>query len=84
MASGTPVVRTYAKGIENLIEPDIIWMTYGLKKADKAIYTLMNDDVEWQNRVLREYVRSLKKYLCPGAKNSQKAQFTDRAKVCII
>jgi spore maturation protein CgeB len=52
MASGTPVVSTYAKGIENLIEPDIVWMVHDQKEADEAIHTLMSDDAEWQRRSL--------------------------------
>ena len=52
MASGTPVVSTYAKGIENLIEHDIVWMVHDQKEADEAIHTLMSDDAEWQRRSL--------------------------------
>ena len=52
MASGTPVVSTYAKGIENLIESGIVWMVHDRKEADEAIHTLMTDDAEWQRRSL--------------------------------
>jgi spore maturation protein CgeB len=52
MASGTPVVSTFAKGIENLIESGIVWMVHDQKEADEAIHTLMTDDAEWQRRSL--------------------------------
>lgn len=52
MACGTPVVSTYAKGIENLIESDAVWMVNNEKEADEAIYTLITDDAEWRRRSL--------------------------------
>ncbi|TNH16619.1 glycosyltransferase [Halomonas sp. BL6] len=52
MACGTPVVSTYAKGIENLFESDAVWLVDSQEEADKALYTLMTDDVEWRRRSL--------------------------------
>ncbi|MBS9402914.1 glycosyltransferase [Halomonas sp. TRM85114] len=52
MACGTPVVSTYAKGIENLFESDAVWMVHSQEEADEAIRTLMTDDTEWRRRSL--------------------------------
>lgn len=52
MACGTPVVSTYAKGIENLFGSSLVWMVNNETEADEAIYTLMNDDMEWRRRSL--------------------------------
>ncbi|MFD2189600.1 FkbM family methyltransferase [Pistricoccus aurantiacus] len=52
MASGTPVVSTYAKGIENLFESRAVWLVNSQEEADVAIRTLMHDDVEWRRRSL--------------------------------
>ena len=52
MACGTPVVSTYAKGIENLFESDAVWLVNSREEADEAIRTLMNDDTEWRRRSL--------------------------------
>lgn len=52
MASGTPVVSTYAKGIEALFDSDAVWLVNSQEEADNAICTLMTDDVEWRRRSL--------------------------------
>lgn len=52
MASGTPVVSTWARGIEELFSSDAIWMVRNEAEAEEAIRTLMNDDAEWRRRSL--------------------------------
>ena len=52
MACGTPVVSTYAKGIENLFESDAVWLVHNAEQAEEALHTLMTDDVEWRRRSL--------------------------------
>lgn len=52
MASGTPVVSTYAKGIETLFDSDAVWLVNNQEEADLAIRTLMTDDIEWRRRSL--------------------------------
>lgn len=52
MACGTPVVSTYAKGIETLFDSDAVWLVRTEAEANEAIYTLMNDDEEWRRRSL--------------------------------
>lgn len=52
MACGTPVVSTYAKGIENLFESDAVWLVHSQEEADEALRTLMTDDNEWRRRSL--------------------------------
>ena len=52
MACGTPIVSTYAKGIENLFESDAVWLVNSQKEADEALHILMTDDKEWRRRSL--------------------------------
>lgn len=52
MASGTPVVSTYAKGIEALFDSNAVWLVNNQEEADIAIRTLMTDDAEWRRRSL--------------------------------
>ncbi|WP_404416390.1 glycosyltransferase [Vreelandella aquamarina] len=52
MACGTPVVSTYAKGIDNLFESDAVWLVHSQEEADEALRTLMTDDAEWRRRSL--------------------------------
>lgn len=52
MACGTPIVSTYAKGIENLFESDAVWLVRDREEAEEAIHTLMTDDDEWRRRSL--------------------------------
>lgn len=52
MACGTPVVSTYAKGIEELFDSGAVWLVNSEKEAREAIKTLMEDDVEWRRRSL--------------------------------
>lgn len=52
MACGTPVVSTYAKGIENLFESNAVWLVHSQEEADEALRTLMTDDAEWCRRSL--------------------------------
>lgn len=52
MACGTPIVSTYAKGIEDFFESDAIWLVKDKQEALEAIKTLMNDDEEWRRRSL--------------------------------
>ncbi len=52
MACGTPVVSTYAKGIENLFESDAVWLVHSQEEATEALRALMTDDNEWRRRSL--------------------------------
>lgn len=52
MACGTPVVSTYAKGIEELFESKVVWLVNSQKQADEALHALMTDDTEWRRRSL--------------------------------
>ncbi|WP_323844032.1 glycosyltransferase family protein [Microbulbifer magnicolonia] len=52
MACGTPVVSTYARGIEELFDNEVIWLVNNEAEAEEAIYTLLNDDAEWRRRSL--------------------------------
>ena len=52
MATGTPVVSTYAKGIENLFDSDAVWIVHNQKEAEEAIHTLLTNDDEWRRRSL--------------------------------
>lgn len=52
MACGTPVVSTYARGIESLFESDAVWQVRTEAEAEQAIHTLMTDDAEWRRRSL--------------------------------
>ncbi len=52
MACGTPIVSTYAHGIENLFESDAVWMVHSQEEAEEALHTLMTDDQEWRKRSL--------------------------------
>ncbi|MFO8142222.1 MAG: glycosyltransferase [Marinobacter sp.] len=52
MACGTPVVSTYAKGIESLFGSDAVWMVKSEAEANEALHTLMTDDAEWRRRSL--------------------------------
>jgi hypothetical protein len=52
MASGTPVVSTYARGIEELFHSDAVWLVHSEEEAANAIHTLLTDDVEWRRRSL--------------------------------
>lgn len=52
MACGTPVVSTYAKGIEELFESKAVWLVNNEAEAEEAIKTLLTDDVEWRRRSL--------------------------------
>jgi spore maturation protein CgeB len=52
MASGTPVVSTWARGIEELFESDAVWLVNNEREAEEAIQTLLTDDAEWRRRSL--------------------------------
>lgn len=52
MACGTPVISTYARGIDELFESGAVWLVNSPKEAKKAMQTLMEDDVEWRRRSL--------------------------------
>lgn len=52
MACGTPVVSTYAKGIEDFFDSDAVWLVKNELEALEAIKTLMTNDVEWRRRSL--------------------------------
>ena len=52
MASGTPVVSTYSRGIEEIFGNESIWLVRNIDEARAAIHTLMTDDVEWRRRSL--------------------------------
>ncbi len=52
MACGTPIVSTYAKGIEELFDTDAVWLVHTKEEALHAIKTLMTDQKEWRRRSL--------------------------------
>jgi len=52
MACGTPVVSTYAKGIEELFDSEAVWFVHTEAEAEEAIQTLLTDDKEWLRRSL--------------------------------
>ncbi len=52
MACGTPVVSTYAKGIDNIFSSDAVWLVNNKEEAEEALLTLMTDDNEWRRRSL--------------------------------
>lgn len=52
MACGTPLVSTYAKGIETFFESEAVWLVNSQAEADEALHILMTDDVEWRRRSL--------------------------------
>jgi len=52
MACGTPVVSTWARGIEELFESDAVWLVHNEREAEEAIHTLLTDDAEWRRRSL--------------------------------
>lgn len=52
LASGTPVVSTYARGIEEMFGNDIVWFVRDAEEADEALRTLLEDDIEWRRRSL--------------------------------
>lgn len=53
MASGTPIVSTHSRGIEELFGRDIVWLVNDESEARLAIKTLMENDQEWERRSLR-------------------------------
>lgn len=52
MACGTPIVSTYAKGIESIFNSDAVWLVNSKEEAEEALLTLMTDDAEWRRRSL--------------------------------
>lgn len=52
MACGTPIVSTYAKGIENIFDSDAVWLVKSQEEANEALHTLFTDDNEWRRRSL--------------------------------
>lgn len=50
LACGTPVVSSYAKGIEEMFGRDVVWMVDSEEEAKEAIEVLLNDDEEWMRR----------------------------------
>lgn len=52
MASGTPVVSTYARGIDELFHGDPVWLVGSEAEAREAVQKLLNDDAEWRRRSL--------------------------------
>lgn len=44
LAAGTPVISTYAKGIENLLGKETVTMVNGKQEAEEAIKGLLKDD----------------------------------------
>lgn len=52
MACGTPIVSTYAKGIENMFGSDTVWLVDSQEEADEALHTLFTDNNEWRRRSL--------------------------------
>jgi SAM-dependent methyltransferase len=52
MACGTPVVSTFARGIDELFESNAVWLVDSEEQAEEAIRTLLSDDAEWRRRSL--------------------------------
>lgn len=52
LASGTPVISTYARGIEEMFGTDVVWMVSSPAEAEEALETLLHDDAEWRRRSL--------------------------------
>jgi spore maturation protein CgeB/SAM-dependent methyltransferase len=52
MACGTPVVSTFARGIQELFESKSIWLVDSEEQAEEAIRALLSDDAEWRRRSL--------------------------------
>lgn len=52
LASGTPIVSTYALGIERLLGADSVWFVESPAEASRAVQTLLHDDTEWRRRSL--------------------------------
>lgn len=52
MACGTPVVSTYAKGIDELFESKAVWLVESQEEAERAIQVLLTNDSEWRRRSL--------------------------------
>jgi len=52
LASGTPVVSTYARGIDEFFGNDLVWMVNSQAEAHEAIGTLLQDPKEWRRRSL--------------------------------
>ncbi|QYF89898.1 glycosyltransferase [Arthrobacter sp. PAMC25284] len=52
MASGTPVISTYALGIEELFSDGAVWLVDSPSEAREALDVLLNDDEEWRRRSL--------------------------------
>ena len=53
LASGTPVVSTFATGIERLLGTDSVWFVDSPAQAGEAVERLLEDDAEWRRRSLR-------------------------------
>lgn len=52
MASGTPVISTYARGIEELFSDGAVWLVNSPEEAREALNVLLTDDEEWRRRSL--------------------------------
>lgn len=53
LACGTPVVSTWARGIEEVFGQDLVWMVRSADEAKSALSTLLNDAGEWRRRSLQ-------------------------------
>lgn len=90
LACGTPVISSYAKGIEEVFGRDIVWMVNSESEAKEAIDTLLNDDAEWQRRSLagiravfsgHTYMHRMKYIYDICGMNWQ---FNTEAKLCVV
>jgi 2-polyprenyl-3-methyl-5-hydroxy-6-metoxy-1,4-benzoquinol methylase len=52
MACGTPVVSSYARGIEEILGTDAVWLVRNAAETEEAMRTLMTDEREWRRRSL--------------------------------
>ena len=52
LASGTPVVSTYSRAIENVFGEDVVCLVQSEREAQDAIQELMTDDREWRRKSL--------------------------------
>lgn len=53
MASGTPIVSTPSKGIEEFFGKDLVWLVHSREEANEAISTLLTDAYEWKRRSIQ-------------------------------
>lgn len=53
LASGTPVISTYSKGIVDLLGDDIVFITESEQDTRKHLERLLNDELQWKKASVR-------------------------------